>query len=459
MKKIVLLCFFSLFFMFAHGQDKATRIDSLLTAYSNQKVFNGNVLVAEKGVVLFKKSYGYADEETQRKLNPETVFELASVSKQFTAMGIVLLQKQGKLSFDDPIKKYIPELSFYEAITIRNLLHHTAGLPDYMELFTEYWDKSKIAVNQDIVTLFATHKPKALFLPNEKYEYSNTGYALLGLIIEKVSKQSFGDYLKDAIFKPLQMNNTQVYRSRYQPEVIPNYANGYVLDEKNNKVKPDTFGKEFYSYYLDGIVGDGMVNSNLDDLLKWDRALYGTQLVNDSDKQLIFSSIKTLDGKNTNYGFGWGISQHVKYGKSVSHTGSWAGYLTAISRFLTDDKTIIILQNNLTQTTKLPIDEIKRILYNESIVDKIENKIALTTKDLDIYLGEYSSPEFPLKVTITKDNVTMMAQATGQSALPLNAIAKDKFEFKRAGILLEFVPSEKKMILNQGGKQFVFTKS
>jgi hypothetical protein len=149
----------------------------------------------------------------------------------------------------------------------------------------------------------------------------------------------------------------------------------------------------------------------------------------------------------------------VKYGKSVSHTGSWAGYLTAISRFLTEDKTIIILQNNLTQNTKIPIDEIKRILYNESIVDKIENKIALTTKDLDIYLGEYSSPEFPLKVTITKDNVTMMAQATGQSAFPLNAIAKDKFEFKRAGILLEFVPSEKKMILNQGGKQFVFTKS
>lgn len=459
MKKALLLYSLTLLFTVTHAQDKAQRMDSLLTAYSNQKAFNGNVLVAEKGVVLFKKSYGFADEETQRKLNPETVFELASVSKQFTAMAIVLLQKQGKLSYDDPIKKYIPELSFYEPITIRNLLHHTGGLPDYMELFTENWDKSKFAVNQDIVILFATHKPQALFKPNEKFEYSNTGYALLGLIIEKVSKQSFGDYLKANIFKPLQMNHTQVYRSRYQPEVIQNYANGYVLDEKNIKVKPDTFGKEFYTYYLDGIIGDGMVNSNLDDLLKWDRALYGTQLVNDTDKELIFSSLKTLDGKNTNYGFGWGVSQQSKYGKSVSHTGSWAGYLTAITRFIKEDKTIIILQNNSTQTIKMPVDEITRILYNEkSLVDKVENKIALITADLDVYLGEYSSTEFPLKVTITKDNTTLMAQATGQSSFPLNAIEKNKFEFKRAGILLEFIPAGKKMILNQGGKQFVFTK-
>jgi CubicO group peptidase (beta-lactamase class C family) len=459
MKKQLLLCLYFIIISLTHAQDKAQRIDSLLTAYSNQKTFNGNVLIAEKGIVLFKKSYGYADEETKRKLNTETVFELASVSKQFTAMSIVLLQKQGKLSYDDALQKYVPELNFYKPITIRNLLLHTSGLPDYMELFTEHWDKSKFATNQNIVELFAKHQPKALFQPNEKFEYSNTGYALLGLIIEKVSKQSFGDYLKAAIFKPLQMNHTQVYRSRYQPEVIQNYANGYVLDEKNNKVKPDTFGKEFYTYYLDGIVGDGMVNSTLDDLLKWDRALYSHQLVQDADKELLFSSVKTLDGRNTNYGFGWVISQHPKYGKSVSHTGSWAGYLTAITRFLTDDKTIIILQNNLTQTTKMPVEEIKRILYNEkSLVDKVENKIALTTADLDVYLGEYSSAEFPLKVTITKDNTTMMAQATGQSAFPLNAIEKNKFEFKRAGILLEFIPDEKKMILNQGGKQFTFVK-
>src|SRR5690606_36990344 len=137
-----------------------------------------NVLIAEKGNIIFEKSYGLANEETGQKLNPQTVFELASVSKQFTAMGIVLLAKQGKLNYDDKMAKHIPELDFYGDITIRYLLHHTGGLPDYMELFEKHWDKTKFAVNQDIVNLMATHKPAVLFQPNEKYEYSNTGYAL-----------------------------------------------------------------------------------------------------------------------------------------------------------------------------------------------------------------------------------------------------------------------------------------
>ncbi|WP_394265603.1 serine hydrolase domain-containing protein [Bergeyella zoohelcum] len=130
-------------------------------------------------------------------MNSSTVFELASVSKQFTAMDIVLLEKQKKLKYDDKISRYIPELAFYGNITIQNLLHHTSGLPDYMELFEEKWDKTEFAVNQDIVNELAKYQPKLHFLPGEKYEYSNTGYALLGLIIEKVSKKSFGQFLSE----------------------------------------------------------------------------------------------------------------------------------------------------------------------------------------------------------------------------------------------------------------------
>lgn len=135
-------------------------------------------------------------------------------------MGIVQLEKEGKLSYNDPLTKYFPELSFYKPITIDNLLHHTSGLPDYMSLFDKNWDKKKFATNKDVVEMLAKYKPELLFVPGDKYEYSNTGYALLGLIIEKVSKQSYGDYLNKKIFKPLGMANTRVYRSRYKPEKI-----------------------------------------------------------------------------------------------------------------------------------------------------------------------------------------------------------------------------------------------
>src|SRR5699024_9648061 len=122
---------------------------------------------------------------------------------QFTAMGILLLQKEGKLKFSDPISKYIPELTFYDTITIQHLIHHTSGLPDYMKLFYKHWDRSKFATNKDIVNLLKQYKPKLHFKPGEEFEYSNTGYALLALIIEKVSGKSYGDFLKQKIFIPL----------------------------------------------------------------------------------------------------------------------------------------------------------------------------------------------------------------------------------------------------------------
>lgn len=139
-------------------------------------------------------------------------------------------------------------------------------------------------------------------LINQQFEYSNTGYAFLASIIERVSKKSFGEFLNQNIFKPLDMKHTLVYRSRYQPQTISNYALGYEADNSGKKVLLASHGKQNYSYYLDGIVGDGMVNSTLEDLLKWDRALYTDKLVNENDKKLIFSDVTTTNGKASNYG-------------------------------------------------------------------------------------------------------------------------------------------------------------
>ena len=354
-----------LLFNLSFGQSNHyEQLDSLFGALYKQKMFNGNVLIADKGKIIFEKSYGLANEQTGQKINNQTIFELASVSKQFTAMGIVLLEKQGKLNYNDKISKYIPELAFYGNISIRNLLNHTGGLPDYIEFFEQKWDKTKIATNQDIVNVFAKYKPEVIFQAGEKYEYSDTGYTLLALIIERVSGRAFGQFLSENIFQPLKMKNTFIYRSRFEPKKIDNYALGYVTDSLGHKVLPNSFGKEFYTYYLDGIVGDGTVNATTADLLKWDRALYTDKLIDSKDKELLFNSVKTNDGKETNYGFGWFVGNSKKYGKIVYHSGGWPGYSTYIERHLDNDKTIIILQNHSEAKINSFLQKVRMILYN-----------------------------------------------------------------------------------------------
>jgi CubicO group peptidase (beta-lactamase class C family) len=326
------------------GQDRVKRIDSLLNAMYAQQKINGNFLIAEKGTVIYKKSFGLANEETKELLNENSIFELASVSKQFTAMAIAILQEKGKLNINDKMSKYIPELAFYDNITIKNLVHHTSGLTDYMDLMETKFDKSKIATNKDIITLFAKEQPKLVFDTNAKWEYSNTGYALLATIIEKASGMSYADYLQKAIFTPLNMTNTFVYTRRFAPKKVTNYAYGYVYsDDLKKHVLPDDLAETKMVVWLDGIVGDGTVNSTANDLLLWDRALYTNKLLSKSGMEQVFTAGTLADGSATKYGFGWMLDNHPDYGKMASHSGGWPGYKTYIDRHLDNDKTIIIL--------------------------------------------------------------------------------------------------------------------
>lgn len=366
--------------------EKSQKLDSVYSAHFERNEFNGNVLVAEGDKIIFQNSYGIANEKTNEKLNIETSFELASVSKQFTAMGIVQLQKEGKLSYDNLVSKYVPELKDYEGITIENLLIHTGGLPDYMSIMEENWDKSKIATNKDVIELFEKLKPKSEFEPGKKYSYSNTGYLLLGTIIERVSGKSFEQYLDEKIFTPLKMENTFVYQRRYNPKKVENYALGYIYsDSLKQNILPDSKGNDFFNIYLDGIFGDGMVNSNLIDLFKWDRALYDTTLINEEDKKLIFSSYPTEDGDETDYGFGWQVSEDSIYGKRVLHSGRWAGYLTLIERHIDNDKTIIQLINLENKITTSPAKYARKILYDQPI----EKPFVLPEEVLKKYVGIY----------------------------------------------------------------------
>jgi CubicO group peptidase (beta-lactamase class C family) len=432
---------------------RVTQLDSFFTKAYDDGKFTGNILIAEKGEVLYQKSFGKADRSKNKDLNAESIFELASVSKQFTAMGIMLLVQQGKLKYEDSLRKFFPQLPYYN-ITVKNLLQHTSGLPDYMAEFMKSWDDKRIATNADMITLLATNKPPTVFSPGTKWEYSNTGYALLASIIEKASGKTFHDYLEENIFKPLGMKNTLVFSRRYEKRNLDNYAYGYVLKPGSTQfVLPDSLSETATMVYcLDGIVGDGTVNSTTGDLLKWDRALYTEKLLPKAALNEAFKPGILSNGDTTTYGYGWGIAKNKQFGAIVNHSGGWPGYSTFIDRHITNDKTIIILQNN-----GLPIASVaavRNILYG--IQEQKPVGVKVTADELKQYVGEYElAPEFILSVTVNGEKI--FAQATGQVAIEIFKEKENTFFLKVVEAKLVFErDSSGKVIavtLFQGGEE------
>ena len=401
------------------GQDRVQKFESLLNALYENGQINGNFLMAEHGKIVYQQSFGLANETTNQKLDENSIFDIASITKQFTAMAIMILHERGKLNLNDPIVKFIPELGFYEGITIQHLLNHTSGLPDYMTMFDEVFDKAKIATNEDVITMLCKQRPDVHFLPNESHEYSNTGYVLLASIIEKVSGKTYDSYLSEAIFEPLEMKNTFVYSRRLAPQKIENYAYGYVFsDSLNNYILPDSIDAYKEVVYLDGVVGDGGINSTVIDLLKWDRALYTSMLISSKGMEEIFSQTMLEDGSQVPYGYGWQMDHHLKYGKIVFHGGGWPGYAAFIARHITDDKTIIILQNH--DDITLPLNSIRNILYGKNNSDYG----SMNQEQLKMLEGAYEvQPGFILEIQNLGGH--LFAKTTGQPTLELT-YKKDK---------------------------------
>lgn len=345
--------------------DQYKRLDALFSDVTEHQDFNGNILILENGKTLYKNTIGYSNLQTREPLTDDTVFELASVSKAFTAMGIMILQEKGKLDYDDTIDHFVPDFP-YQHRTIHQLLTHTSGLPDYIKLFDEHWDKTKVATNQDVLDQLQQHQPKPLFQPNERYEYSNTGYVLLASIIECITDVSFSDFMKQNIFDVLDMERTLVYNGRYTGKKISQYAYGHVYSPQLDQyIIPDHSKEHDYVIYLDGIQGDGVVNSTMNDLAKWDRALYTEKLVKKETLQKAFTPIVKIDHERSSYGYGWKINESNDTGKVVFHSGSWPGYRTWLSRYIDQDKTIIYLTNveKDRQWTEMMMRTIEDILF------------------------------------------------------------------------------------------------
>ncbi len=392
----ILSILFSLTTVLCFGQkiNVEQRLDSLFNSLAEQNQFNGSVLIAEKGKILYKSGKGYSNETTKEKNNPETIFELASCSKQFIGVGIALLHRENKINYTDDITLYIPELSNFKGVKIYDLLHHTSGIPEFLGHFANDWKNVRIATNQDVIDYYSAKNDTLEFLPNSHYQYSNTNYVFLATIIERVSKQKIETYLADKIFKPLKMDRTFIYNRRVNPKKIKNYAYGYswIKNSFEKATEDDTRIGNMMSYYMDGIIGNAKVNSTVEDIYKWINAIKNNTLLNQQEFDEVMKITQTSNNEKVTYGFGFEVRQNdnnISYG----HTGSWDGYITFIHYNSKNDRTIIVLNNF--RNGVYPYETITEILDNKPSSNEFIKKINLSEEEIKKFVGEYADSENP----------------------------------------------------------------
>src|SRR5690348_7125770 len=334
------------------------KIDALLSGVTSPDGPGLAVLVRHNGKTLFERGYGVRDLRTKSKIDAHTNFRLASFTKQFTAIAIMLLVRDGKLRYDETLTEIFPDFPDYgKSITVRNLLNHVSGLPDYEDLMESsekangpIWSPEKQIQDAEVLELLKKEKT-GKFVPETSWSYSNSGYVVLGLIVAKASGKSYAEFLHERVFAPLKMNDTIVYQ-KGKNEVL-NRAFGH--SNENDALK------ETDQSSTSATLGDGGIYSNLEDLAKWDDALRNHTLLSEKEMQPALMAVKLNDGSETHwpteanddnlhpgkpvsYGFGWFLDPHNGR-QRMWHTGSTMGFRTVIERFLGDNLTIIILSN------------------------------------------------------------------------------------------------------------------
>jgi CubicO group peptidase (beta-lactamase class C family) len=313
------------------------QIAEVIDTYMNEAVardqFTGTLLVARDGLPIISRGYGKASIELNVPNTPQTVFRIASITKQFTAMAVMILQERGKLKVSDAICKYLSDCpKTWKPITLRHLLTHTSGIWNYTQaedvLQTHFLPMTRIQA----ISYFR-NKPLE-FMPGEKWNYSNSGYFLLGMVIERASHQTYESFLLEHVFKPLGMKNTGFDVGH---RIIKNLASGYTKNPKGSVVPNLYTGQNVFS--------DGGLYSTTEDLLLWDQALYTEKLVSKKSLKEIFTPFKSKTNQDFGYGYGWFIGQMLEQ-PMQSHTGGLPGFVTLIMRFPTVNTTVILLTNS-----------------------------------------------------------------------------------------------------------------
>ena len=302
-------------------------IDVLMKRYGGN-VPGASLLVVRDGSAVVRRSYGRSNLEDRIAATPETNYRLASVTKQFTAAAILLLSQDGKLSLDDPVKKWLPSLpSAIDSVTITHLLSHTSGIIDYEDVMPA--GTVKQLHDADVLRLLEAHD-SVYFKPGTRYSYSNSGYSLLSLIVARASGKSFATFLRERIFLPLGMNHTVAYEEGIS--TVSNRAFGYTI-------KDGVWTRKDQST-TSAVLGDGGIYSSIDDLAKWDAALYDSRLLSDESRRLAFTPHTATDQADVKYGFGWRIT-----GETLWHSGETVGFRNVIVRNPSRRLTVVLLTN------------------------------------------------------------------------------------------------------------------
>jgi len=328
------------------AQVPSAQIDSIFASLKSTNAPGAAVLVVRNGQPVFRRGYGVSDLRTLHPIDAETNFRLASFTKQFTAASIMLLARDGKLHYDDHLTDFFPEFPAYgKPITVRNLLNHTSGLPDYEDiLMKQYPDTPPEKVPQILdagVLRLLEQQTAGKFAPGTKWEYSNSGYAVLAIIVEKASGKSFGEFLRERIFNPLKMTNTLAYEKGKNE--VPHRAYGHTKEKDG--------WRETDQSPTSAVLGDGGIYSSLNDLAKWDRALRDHTLLSEAEMEPALTAVqptagpaKSAEGPPVSYGFGWFLDPYRGH-KRMWHDGETIGFRTTIQRFPDDKFTVIVLAN------------------------------------------------------------------------------------------------------------------
>lgn len=412
-----------------YSQNFEQEFDFLLSKDYPTSGTGASALVAVNGNVIYKKAFGKANLELGVDMSVNSVFEIGSISKQFTAVSILILVEQGKLKLDDEITKYIKNYPTHDhKITIHHLLSHTSGIGSFTAS-DEWWNnRKKDYTKEEFINLFK--KLPVLYAPGEKYLYSNTGYFLLGAIIEEVSNKTYIEFINENIFKPLRMKNSfYINRSK----IIANRVSGYdnpkdLIDEDFNE--NETVNGERLNYsHCDGAGG---VLSTVDDLFLWNRAIRNNKLISEESKIKAFTNYQLLNGKNTNYGYGWAIDQ-VNGISSIEHNGGTFGFRSNSIYLPNKDVFVVVLTNRTFSDPDYLSTKIAAIAMNRPFKEVDNNNINVDP----VFLGTYEFDDGSSRIISLEDN-KLYSQRPNGGKLRLYQGEKNTFYFKNSFSNLTF---------------------
>ena len=342
--------------------DIISGLDSIFACRVEKTCFNGCVLVAKKGRIIYRKAMGFADHGTKKMLNLNSSFQLASASKPFTATAVLMLAEEGKLKLDDTLQKFIPKFP-YKGITVRMLLCHRSGLPNYMYFAGDYFTDSDTPLsNEQVINCMISNKPARHDPPGKKFEYCNTNYCLLASIIEKASGVKYADFIQKNIFDALNMKNSFVL----------DLVNGKD-DREHTKGYEGSKWKDAEVNMLDGVLGDKNIFSSVYDMFIFDRALYTGKLLKPATLAEAYKGYSHEKPGARNYGLGWRLMEKRGERKIIYHNGWWHGYNSLFFR-RPDDETVIIVLCNHNNKSTYQVKDLLQVLDNDTASSDLEKE-------------------------------------------------------------------------------------